>query len=260
MPTNASSVGPLDIPIPQVGGYSAFTDPVTVGFADYFAFWIRYGLADKLRDPNDNIPDPLPAANVHTYDPQENWVRNDLPALYVWWAGESRRQDRTIVNATRIRTLRIFYAAAEVKRPKSGRIYSGLPSAIDAILFESCEQGFHYQYGYNNDPPGTPIHISLRLRGWTYDRGKEDFAQRVPNVSSAPGGQAGGTVVTGWPVLMGTMTVYEDIRLPAGGDGTGDTMDLLTHLNVNDPSDTRGPITIMDRYLISASEADDSGQ
>lgn len=259
MPTNAAYVGPLDIPIQEAGGYSGFTDPVAVGFADYFAFWIRYGIADKFRDSTTTIDEVLPEANVFPYDPTENWVRNDIPALYVWWSGESRRAERSNLQAMRVRNFRIFYVAKEVKRPKGARVYSGMAAAVDAIMFQACEQGFHYNYGYNGDPRGTPIQTSLRLRGWVYERGKDDFVQKIPNVSSAPGGQAGGHVVSGFPVFMGVMTVQEDI-----GQQTLTSADQSTEIGfsarINDPAGTREPVTIMQRYLISPSEHGDSGE
>jgi hypothetical protein len=260
MPTNASSVGPLDIPIPEVGGYVGFADPVAVGFADYFAFWIRYGINEKFRDSTTSIEYVLPEANVFPYDPTENWVRNDIPALYVWWSGESRRVERTITQAMRVRNFRIFYVAKEVKRPKGARVFSGMAAAVDAIMFQACEQGFHYDYGYNGATPGTPIQTSLKLRGWVYERGKEDFVQKIPNVAAAAGGQAGGHVISGFPVFMGTMSVSEDISTSEGLTSADQSTEIAFNARINDPADTREPVTVLERYLISPSEASDSGE
>ena len=260
MPTVDGYVGSLYIPLNPEGKYSPVLDPTVVGLADYLAYWIRYGLSTKLEDPNNDVTDPLPEANVFPYDPRDNWVRNSTPALYIWWFGESKLVKRTLVKDARQRTLRLFYVACEVATPKGARVYSGLPAAVDAIMFKACATGYHPHYGYNGDPIGTPIATSLRLLGWEYEKGKEDFAQAVPNISQVPGGPGGGHVIRGYPVLFGHVNVWEEVEGIGIDETTDQPQDIPFGANINDPADVNGPLRIVDRYLISPSEADDNGE
>lgn len=259
MPTNDGYVGPLEIPVPQNGQYTSFTDPTIQGLLEYFAHWIRYGLGGKYTDVNNNIADAMPEDNLFPFDPTENWVRKSTPAVYLWWVGESQRIEYSIAKKVRKRRFRLFYVATEVVMPGGGKAYSGMPGAVDAILHKASAHGYHSTFGYNGDPVGTPISQSLDLVGWQYDGGKQDFSQRIPNVAANPGGAGGGHATRGYPVLFGNVTVWEEIEAPTLSDSDS-ALDISLSINVNDPSDDRGPLTILDRYLISPSEADDNGE
>lgn len=251
MPDVDGYVGGLYLPLKSEGYPSPVLDPAVTGLAAFLAFWIRYGLRAKLQDPNENIPDPLPAVNVFPYDPKDNWVRKPTPALYLWWNGESQRVKLTMVRELRRRTLRLFYVAGEqTVTPNGGRVYSGLPGAVDAILHKAAVAGFHPDYAPDGYQRGTQIAEALRLLSWDYDKGKADFAQAVPNVSPIPGGPGGGHTVRGFPVLFGNVVINEEIDQPTASDTEG-PQDIPFDIRINDPADPDGPLSILDRTLES---------
>jgi hypothetical protein len=260
MPDVDGYVGGLYLPLKSEGYPSPVLDPTVVGLAKFLGFWVRYGLRTKLQEPNERIPDPLPVENVFPYDPKDNWVRKmngsgdsaapGIPALYLWWNGDSQRVRLTICREVRRRTLRLFYVATEVATPAGARVYSGLAGAVDAILHKASAAGYHPDYAPDGFARGTPIAEPLRLLGWEYTGGKADFAQAVPNVSSVPGGMGGGHVVRGYPVLFGNVVVHEEIgqAVPSDTDGP---LDIPFDIRVNDPADPDGPLSILDRTLES---------
>ncbi|MGK3981315.1 hypothetical protein WMF38_57490 [Sorangium sp. So ce118] len=251
MPDVDGHVGGLYIPLKNEGYPSPVLDPAAVGLGKFLAFWIRYGLKTKLQEPNENIPDPLPAENVFPFDPKDNWVRRATPALYLWWNGESQHIKLTMIRELRRRTLRLFYVAGEqAVTPNGGRVYSGLPAAVDAILHKASAIGYHPDYAPDGFGRGTPIAEAMRLLSWEYDKGKADFAQEVPNVSPVPGGPGGGHVVRGYPVLFGNVVINEeiDLALPGADDGP---RDIPLNVRINDPSVLDGAVSILDRTLES---------
>lgn len=251
MPDVDGYVGGLYLPLKNEGYPSPVLDPAAVGLAKFLAFWIRYGLRTKLQEPNENIPDPLPVENVFPFDPKDNWVRRPTPALYLWWTGESEGVELTLVREFRRRTLRLFYVAGEqAVTPNGGRVYSGLPAAVDAILHKASAIGYHPDYAPDGFRRGTTIAEALRLLSWKYSKGKPDFAQQVPNISAVPGGPGGGHAVRGYPVLFGNITVAEEIDLAVPGDAEG-PRDIPLDIRINDPADPDGPLSLLDRTLES---------
>lgn len=209
-------VGGWEIPLPTAGD-PAVVDPVVAGLLDYLAFWVVYGFAAKgvLQRPAE-ITDVLPAANRFPFDPRTTWVRDPKPALYLWWPDRqrSKRVKITSVRSARERELRLMYVLAEVTYPDGARVYSGMVSALDAIMYQASEEGRHPSYGYAGAPLGTPIATSLAsfgVIGWEYLGGLPDFAVPRPSSSPRPGGPAEGTIHRGFPVLFGVIKVQEEI-------------------------------------------------
>jgi hypothetical protein len=258
-------VGGLHIPVQAEGYPSNIGDPVVLGLAGYFAYWIRWGLTYGMSNPNTQVPDPLPATHVFPFNPGEMWTRNQnddgviaIPALYLWWEGESTVVRRSSVNFARQRTLRLFYAAKEVTYPDGGSVYAGMPNAVDAILHKASVHGYHTDYAPSGFAPGTPIIVALDLLGWSYEGGKQDVAARTPDISPKAGGKGGGAVIRGWPVLFGNVLVLEAIQPPTAGASNG-PQDIEFNANVNDPADVNGPLEIMTRYLPAKSENESNG-
>jgi hypothetical protein len=257
-----SNVGGLVLPLDTTSAEHSVLDPVVVGLADYFAFWIRHELNTKLAQLRPGtgdgaIPDPLPSANVFYVDPQAHWVRDPLkiPALYVWWPrdGRSKVGEYSTVYDKRERDLRLMYVAGRETRPKGALGFSGLPAVVDAILTKASARGRHPEYGYNGDAFGTPIHRSLApagALGWEYTGGYPDFYAVVPNVpKGATGGNASGYEVTGFPVLLGTVHVVEKVLHDdlTYLDRTPDiVMTVTTGPDTNDPIEIGGGILPFD--------------
>jgi hypothetical protein len=260
------SIGLMEIPLRSEGANTSIADPTITGLLDYIRFWIVDGLQQKITDPNDTQPDPLPASNVFDYDPGGNWVRNlneagqkAIPALYMWQTGASKVDLWTIVQYKRSRTLKLMYIAQPIFGPDGSSVFSGLASSVDAILTKSYARGRHPDYGYSGAARGTPIGVSLNLLGWKYDGGEVGVMAPIPEVSARPGSPSGGNLIDYYPALRGQLTVHELVGLEEL-DESDRMAEIPFSANVNDPADANGPLTVLDRYLISASEANDSGE
>lgn len=262
MAEDVSYVGPLRLPILSDGYTSPIYDPTISGFLDYFRFWIRESLMGKIADPNDTQPDPLPEANLFDYDPGDSWVRNvdesdqpALPALYIWQSGPSRIEDYSNLYEARRRPFRIMYVAKPIFGPAGSPMFSGLGAAIDAILVKAYARGRHPDYSYGGFPRGTKVTEMLRLLGWKYEGGQPGVIAPVPETSPRIGGPSGGHVSEYFPAMLGAMSVLE--RVEEEQITNPNLRDLPAGINVNDPTDPSGPLRILDRYLISPSQADE---
>jgi hypothetical protein len=211
-------VGGIEIPLPTTDADTAIVDPVVAGLLDYFSFWITYGLGGKgIQQRPAEITDVLPMTNRHPFDPRGTWVRDPKPALYLWWPDRSpsKRVKLSTVRVVRERKLQLMYVLAEVQYPDGARVYSGMTSAVDAILMQSSEEQRHPAYGYNGAPVNTPITQSLAPHGmveWEYLGGVSDFAAVRPATSPRPGGPAEGNIQRGFPVLFANFKVLEKIE------------------------------------------------
>lgn len=256
MSDDVSHIGPLRLPIRSEGYPSTISDPTITGFLDYFRFWIRHGLGQKIGDPNETQPDPLPAEHLFDFDPGDTWVRIEdddeaqmLPALYIWQAAASKPEQHTIARYKRTRSLRIMYVAKPIFGPEGSPVFSGLGAAIDAILTKAYARGAHPHYGYNGSSRGTTIRESLNLLGWSYDGGQPGMTAPVPGTSPRIGGPSGGNVVQYYPAMLGAMTVVELVE--DDEPNTTDPQDIPFDIRINDPADPDGPLSFLDRTLES---------
>lgn len=252
--SDISYVGLLPLPIPSGGVESVFDDPTILGLLAYFRFWIRDHLAVRFQDPNSLVPDPLPEGSTYPYDPMGNWVREPVPALYMWWAGRSSQGDYSMLLSKRVRTLRMMYVFGSVPTPVAATVYAGVPAAVDAVLHKAVDRGFHTAFGYGESPAGTHIAVMLNLVKLSYDGGEPLWMAAVPATSSMPGGPSEGNITDVYPTLVAQFTVEELISQTDLGLTPDDTVDIPFGLNVNVPGDENGPLTIMQRYLVSPSE------
>jgi hypothetical protein len=253
---DASYIGPLRIPLRSNGYPSPISDPTITGFLDYFRFWIRHGLGQKIGDPNDTQPDALPEEHLFDFDPGDNWTRllnSDgdpaLPALFLWQAASSKPEQHTIVRHKRTRTFRIMYVAKPIDGPEGSPVFSGLGSAIDAILTKAYARGRHPHYGYNGSARGTSITESLNLLGWSYEGGQPGMMAPVPGTSPRIGGPSGGNQVQYFPAMLGAMTVVELVE--DDEQTTDGPQDIPFDIRINDPANPDGPLSILDRTLES---------
>jgi hypothetical protein len=153
-----------------------------------------------------------------------------------------------------VRTLRLRYVFGSVPTPVAATVYAGVPSAVDAVLHKAVDRGYHPDFGYNGSPPGTHIAIMLNLVKLTYDGGEPLWMAPVPIASREPGGPAEGNVTDVYPVLVAQFTVEELISQTDLSLTPDDTWDIPMGIKVNVPGDVNGPLTVMDRFLVSPSE------
>jgi len=208
MPNPTANVGALCLPLPASRLNEEIGDPTVLGIADFLRFSLRNMLNARLALMQGTSPDALPDGNVYPIDPAKYFVRNNLPALYVWWTGRSARTPWTIHYDVRQRQITALYVFNELVAPGGLRPRHGLMAAVDACFELAAEEGFHPEYG---DPPGTPLVESLSLARLTYEGGEEGFLAQLP----ADTADLAGASQRGFPSLRGTFTVLEKVA-PAG--------------------------------------------
>ena len=208
MPTPNANVGALCLPLPATRLNEEIPDPTVLGIADFLRFTLRNLLNARLAMMQGTSSDAVPEKHVFPYDPAKFFVRNNLPALYVWWTGKSARTPWTIHYDVRLRQIRALYIFDELVAPGGLRPRHGLMAAVDAAFQIAAEEGSHPEYG---DPPGTPLIDALGLARWTYDGGEEGFLAALPPAT----GDLEGASQRGFPSLQGTFTVLEKV-MPSG--------------------------------------------
>src|SRR5262245_40761382 len=117
MLTNASTVGGFVLPIPAGPLNADLVDPVLAGIGAFLRFLLKDALNAKLATIQGTSPDALPGANLFPYDPASYFVRNPLPALYVWWSGRGTRLPWRLTYDVRMRRIAALYVFDEIVAP-----------------------------------------------------------------------------------------------------------------------------------------------
>lgn len=218
MPNPSANVGGYRLPLSAENANEEIADPAVVGIADFLRFTLRSLLNGRLALMHGTAADAVPEGHVFPYDPAKYFVRNGLPALYVWWSGTGTRVPWTLQVDLRQRQIRALYVFDELVAPGALKPRHGLMAAVDAAFALAAEEGYHPDYG---EPPETPLIEALSLARWTYDGGEAGFLEALPVAA----GDLDGATQRGFPCLQGTFTVLERIT-PAGrpvhpDDGNG---------------------------------------
>ena len=222
-------IGPSYVPVEAAGANTRILDPLLVGLLDYFSFWIRLTLNDKLAEvqgPIDSNPilDACPAEHCFPWDHKGTFCRQHkvgdemkvpLPGLWMWEEGAtSTKEGATLWYAATQRTIKMSWVFPELQIPGySGR--SGLANAVSNAILKACDEGRHPDYGYGTDPAGTWILGSLNLHALDFVRGAHGALQGIPNSSVAGnGGVRGsdGAIQRFHPAYEATFQVVEKIE------------------------------------------------
>lgn len=209
-----SSFGALDLPVALGVPASPFVDPVIVGLLDFLGHCINDAIGDRLSQIRPGLTEACPTANRHAYDPRQSFVRNAMPALYIWWGGRSKNIEHTMVRNRRDRDLNLLYVCAAVMYPDGAPVFAGVPAAVDAAIAQASDRGYHPTYG---TPPGTLLARQLappgRL-GWEYTGGQIGILEPVPRRrrNADPNHQE-----DTYPALQGTIRVSE-LRVDSTAD------------------------------------------
>lgn len=249
MPSGTATVGGLTVPVPAGTQNTELADPAVRVLLDFLGWSIANGLDAKLTNMQGTSASACPSANRFPFNPQTYFVRNSIPALYVWWAGRSRPgRYSTTVRSSRERDIDAMYVFDELIAPDGFDTRHGLLAAVDAIFHRCADWGRHPNYGYNGAAAGTAARLSAGLIDWAYQGATEGrMAAQIPSTSSAVGGPPEGHVVRGYPALLGRFTVLEHIEtlsLEDPADVMGD-LEAVIRTSEGDPGDV---IDYMTRY------------
>lgn len=250
MPVTDSNVGNLALPIPAGALNAALTDPTCIGLLDYLGFWLKNNLDAKLAQMQGTGADACPTANRFPWDPAGYFVRQSVPALYVWWDGRSTRREQTMLLEQRDRTINAVYVFEELAGPTGLTARAGLMAAVDAIFAKASERGRHPSYGYGSDADGTPIWKSLNLIHLGYIGGEVGAMAPVPSGGATPGGPGDGAVIRFYPSLRAQFSVSESIDQDTLQDPTDVLRDLPFQIETNETGDPTDTVPYMTRYLV----------
>ncbi len=170
MPSNASQTGALSLPLAAGGANAGLRDPLLDGLLDYFAFWLAADLNAKLASMagQTHAVLPGPPAGRFPFNPERTFVRQSIPALYMWrdeGPDGIRYEQYTVLRTRRVSLVHGLYIFSEQTIPTGGVVQSGLRNAVDASLRAATEYGHRNDYGHHGAPLGTPIQTPLKLDG-----------------------------------------------------------------------------------------------
>jgi hypothetical protein len=252
MPSSSGPIGPLALPIPAGATNAPIDDPAISGILDYLAFRLRDDLNAKLATIQGTSADACPVPNRFAWNPNTWFVRNSFPALYVWHDGKSEYVQRSLYYWMRKRTIHALYVFDELVAPGGLNARAGLISAVDASFLKAADAGRHPDYGWNGDPPGTALWVSLQLIGFRYSGGTPGWMAGIPAQGSGTGPNDG-AISRGYPSLLGTFWILERVRdetvsAPADSQGTSATT-IATNDDPATPADPSDVIDIIDGVL-----------
>lgn len=233
-------------PLSAGAARSSLEDPVALGLLGYFAHWLNTSLNAQLAVMTGHTATAVPY--TYGYDPMNIWVRNSLPALYVWW-----KSDRPIAHSTlkdgRLSTYGLLYLADEVIAPAGAQHFAGITPHVRRVLNLAADRGFHPTYGHGSDEDGTPIFLSLDIAKWGFARLEAGAMAPIPATSSAVGGPGEGGIIRYYPAVSGDIEVVEVIGQPIPVDPTNLLVNTTMEIRTNESGDTTDTVEIMERYL-----------
>lgn len=222
MPTPASAVGSLELPLAPGVQDTPIDDPAVAGLADYLRFWIRSDVNAKLSNLRGTSIDAVPNGNLFFWNPLEpsaTFLRSrgagqpsPLPALYVW-GSKGRLIPQTLVYDAQERDIGLLWVFDELVVPEGLEDRYGLRSAVAASIGRAISLRAHPAYRYRGGRPGVPIATSLRLTG----RGIVLTSTQPGMMSPIPQGigtaqAADQPIVRAYPSLLATIQIWERIE------------------------------------------------
>ena len=229
MTSLASTVGPLDLPIPAGAANSPITDPLITGLLAYIGHWLKIGLDAKLAvlgGPDTTaVTDACPTANRFDFDPKGWWTRaviaSQQPCLFIWHKSAKRFPQSTVYDM-RERQIGVLYVFPEFNAPRGFPTRTGLMNAVDAIIRRAFDRGAHPTY--ENGVQFTDTIADVDTLEVYLDGTEEGFEFASPQTGAGAGGQPdGGFEQYGFPTLRGTIIARERI----GADTFEDPDDIL---------------------------------
>ena len=219
MPSSASTVGPLALPVPAGAALSAIDDPTLSGLGAYLAYWLNFDLNPKLASlrtgrssDGSAVTTAVPAGNVFAWDPlkpiplfvrgKQDGAAYTLPALYLS-STVDKRKPWSQLHGMRERVVRAAWIFTEATLPGWQVDRYGLRAAACATLFRAIEQGYHPGY---NAQETIAVQLCLAGHGILY-QGSEQVMLSVRPMTKA--GQAEQPVVRAFPAAIATYLVYE---------------------------------------------------
>lgn len=242
-----SITGGQSFPLAAGAAGSALSDPVALGLIDYFAHWLNVSLNTKLAAMvgQPAVAVPAGADNRFSYNPEGFWVRNQAPAMYVWWKNTTMRPWSTVKDQS-VSTYGFFYVFTRQEAPGGSEHVAGLLATVRRVLQTANDRGRHPTYG---TPAGTPLFLLLGVAGWSFTRLTAGAMSPIPQTSSNVGGAGEGGVVDYYPAIEGDIEVLEVVGQPIPRVPEDVLVDSTFSIRTNESGDTTDVVEILDRVL-----------
>lgn len=278
MSTNASTVGPVQFPVPAGDQDAPLRDPVAVTLLHFAAHWLNWGLSAKLENMRPTAKEAVPTSdagvplNLGDFDPGTAFVRLPLPALYCW-CPTSVTEQWTMTKNLRRAEYHMRYYFQPLTMPGGMKSRSGVMQNADRLLHRASDERRHKTFPTTavqtilaavgvDMVADASVESALGLRelklirsifGTTWEEAGQQSAGET--ISRNLGGGADGGVQRGFPTLHCVWSVKEvvgenqveptdetpDLQLlikATTGEGEG-YVDMMTR-NLNAP-DGAGP-------------------
>lgn len=262
MPSEASAVGALVLPVPAAVAGSQFTDPVLETLLDFAAFYIRDALNVRLATiapvGHTSIADAVPVANRFEFDPLEprgHVVKLTVPALYLYWLGDSKVKEWTTIHTYRVRELHMLYVFPELPGIDQMVERYGLMNAVDSAMHKMTKRQMHDSYTPPGSAAGMNVSQALAARGvvdWKYLGGRKGRF----GIDEGPLAERRAAKKSGrdFPALKGSFEVWERVLGMDLVDPTDVTPDIAVSVSGGEGADV---VELFDSVL---SAPDGSGE
>jgi len=144
-----SRVGALELPVPAGTARDKLEDPIIEEMLSFGAFCLKDALDQKLHNLVGTPSDAVPVDNRFSFDPMHprgHHVKLPLPALFMWWDGESTAEQWSSIYYMRIRMIHVLYAFSELPGLEEMIIRAGLLNAVDATFHRMSLWRSHPDY------------------------------------------------------------------------------------------------------------------
>lgn len=255
-----STVGGVTLPLVAGEPQEPLADSAVTGLLDFIGWWLRHDLNAKLATLDGKSQDAAPVANRFPYDPGDTFVRESVPALYLWWPGKSRTVRDTMVYDRRERELTLLYVYDEHTMPGGMKARAGLLNAVDASLTAAFKKGWHPEYAPPGGSLGQRIDYALSLLRVDYTGATQgEFKAAMPSGTGPRGGRQQGTgqahVQHGFPALSAKIDIWERVAFDDDTTGTADA-DFVMTIDTNEQGNINDTLTILERKMSVDSPAD----
>lgn len=239
MPSATSLVGALTLPVAAGTAQQRIADPVLDALLDFLAWSLGTDLSARLAQLTGTGATAVPTANRYAHDPQHprgRSIRFQLPALFMWWGGQSTIAPYSTLRTRRERELSALYIFDELPGTDETVRREGLFAAADACFAKAAQGNGHPSYGYGSAAAGTPLTQSVGGIGswaWRYIGGAT--VQRI-GIDDASTGNVRRGAASGrdFPAFAARFLVHELVAGPTLADPGDVLSDLQTELRAND--------------------------
>lgn len=260
-------VGAESLPVAAAGDNIAWRDPTLVGLLDYFGFWIKHAIDDRLAElegPTTSaaITDACPTGHRFPWNHNGSFMRPHktaagtmsvpLPGLWAWVVAETESDEGAslLYEGSVQREIKLCYVFPEVQLPDGFNARSGLMSSVARALQLAIQQRRHAVYGYESDANGTSILESLNLLGMRFQRGEPMLLGERPTNAGGNGKRASeGAVLRFFPAYELTLQVLERIGV-RDAVVPGDVMGDCT-LDIDHGEDVTDATTVLQRVMLT---------